>query len=150
MKNEFMWFVFFIIVCLIFLLIHQHFQETFLENDPFVVRLKNKLLPFFPELSNIVVLKGESSFTLRKYKIHLCTEDENGMLYDDNMMTYVFLHELAHCLNKEVGHGQKFQMIFQNLLDRAEKFGLYDPNIPRVQNYCTKKKFNFKFSKLEF
>jgi hypothetical protein len=123
------------------LLIHQHFQESFLEKDPFVVRLKNKLLPFFPELKNVVVLKGENSFTLRKYKIHLCTEDENGMLYDDNMMTYVFLHELAHCLNKEFGHGKKFQIIFQNLLDRAESFGLYNPNIPRVQNYCPKKKF---------
>lgn len=111
--------------------------ESYLQNDPDILRLKNKLLPYFPELSSTVVLKGEKSYTLGKYKIHLCIEDENGRLYDDNMLTYVFLHELAHCLNKEIGHGDKFESIFQKLLNRAEYYKLYDPKIPRIRNYCS-------------
>jgi hypothetical protein len=126
-----------IISCLI---LYYKRVENQLKNDPVIIRLKQKLLPIFPEISNTVVLKGTKSSTFRKYKIQLCTEDKNGNLYDDNMLTYVFLHELAHCLNDEIGHGSKFHHIFQQLLNRAEKNNLYDPSIPLVSNYCNYKK----------
>ena len=111
-------------------------QTQILQNDPEILRLKNKLLPFFPEIKNTVVLKSDQSYTIEKYKIHLCIEDETGKVYDDNMLIYVFLHELAHCINGEVGHGDKFEAIFQTLLYRAEKYKLYDPKKPRIKNYC--------------
>jgi hypothetical protein len=117
--------------------LYQLSVEKYLQNDPDILRLKNKLLPFFPEISNTVVLKGEKSYTIGKYKIHLCIEDETGNLYDDNMLTYVFLHELAHCINKEIGHGYKFESIFKSLLERAEYYNLYDPKKPRIRNYCS-------------
>lgn len=140
MSKKVLWMVLILVIIIGGLWVFQYTREKFLENDPAVVRLKNKLLPVFPEILNTVVLKGDKSYTLRKYKIHLCTEDENGNLYNDNMMTYVFLHELAHCLNiNELGHGKSFYNIFENLLNRAEKFGLYDSSIPRIQNYCSKK-----------
>jgi hypothetical protein len=137
------WFIVVIIIIGIWWL-YQLSVENYLQNDPEILRLKNKLLPFFPEITNTVVLKGDKSYTLGKYKIHLCIEDENGKMYDDNMLTYVFLHELAHCINKEIGHGDKFEAIFQSLLDRAEYYNLYDPRKPRIKNYCSisKKRVN--------
>ncbi|ASZ84993.1 013L [Cherax quadricarinatus iridovirus] len=109
--------------------------ESYLENEPTIVRLKNKLIPYFPEISYIRMMKGDSSYTINKQKIYICTES-GGDTYDDNMLTYVILHELAHTLCPDIGHGSKFQIIFKSLLERAERNGLYDPSKPRVENYC--------------
>jgi predicted metal-dependent hydrolase len=111
--------------------------ETYLENEPVVTRLKNKLLPVFPELGFVKMLKGDASYTINKQKIYLCTE-ANGEVYDDNMLTYVILHELAH--TPEIGHGKQFQSIFRTLLGRAERHKLFDPLRPRVENYCKVKR----------
>jgi len=116
--------------------------ETYLENEPTVMRLKNKLTPVFPELKFVKMLKGDASYTINKQKIYLCTET-NGKVYDDNMLTYVTLHELAHTLCPEIGHGKQFQSIFQTLLGRAERHNLFDPRKPRVENYCKVKKLNY-------
>lgn len=110
--------------------------ELYLENDPDVQRLKNNLLPAFPELNNLKIMKGDSSYILNKSKIYLCTE-YNGTKYDDNMMTFVILHELAHALTHEIGHGDEFQNNFSRLLERAKIYNLFDPNKPRVEKYCT-------------
>lgn len=109
--------------------------ERFLESDPTVVRLKAILAPAFPELNGLKVMKGDASYTINKSKIYLCTEygDEK---YDDNMMTYVLLHELAHTITPSIGHGEEFQLNFHKLLARAERHRLFDPAIPRVENYC--------------
>lgn len=112
--------------------------EHFLESDPTVVRLKNRLIPAFPQLIGLKVMKGDSSYTINKSKIYLCTEFD-GVKYDDNMMTYVILHELAHTMTPEIGHGKDFQAVFFNLLKRAETAGLFDPKKPRIENYCKAK-----------
>ncbi len=110
--------------------------ENYLESDPFVTYLKNRLIPVFPQFKSIRVLKGTSSYTIDKAKIYLCTE-HNGTTYDENMLTYVLLHELAHAINVHVGHGKEFQKIFGRLLIIAESNGLYDPSKPKIENYCT-------------
>lgn len=113
-------------------------QESYLSNDDTVIRLKNKLMPVFPELGNVKLLKSDASYTINKEKIYLCTESD-GEIYDDNMLTYVILHELAHTLCPEIGHGSRFQKIFSSLLSRAQNHRLYDPSLPRVENYCKMK-----------
>lgn len=115
-------------------LIQTH-REFYLENEPTVVKIRNKLLPVFPEIKFVKMLKGTSSYTINKQKIYLCTETK-GQVYDDNMLIYVTLHELAHTMCPEIGHGKQFHSIFQSLLDRAERHGLFDPKKPRVENYC--------------
>lgn len=109
--------------------------ENYLESDPIVVHLKTKLIPVFPQFKSVKVLKGTSSYTIDKSKIYLCTE-HNGTTYDENLLTYVLLHELAHTINEQVGHGIEFQSIFGRLLIVAERNGLYDPSKPRIENYC--------------
>lgn len=109
--------------------------DQFLELDPTVVRIKNMLLPTFPELTNVSVMKGTGSYTYNKQKIYLCTE-KNNVRYEDNMLIYVLLHELAHVVTYEFGHGFEFIENFQLLLERAHRAGLYDPENPKVENYC--------------
>lgn len=121
------------------LLFAYEYVENLRENNPDVLRIRRKLEPFFPEMRNVRLLKGESSYTVDKSKIYLCTRgDKDRRLYDDNTLTYVFLHELAHSLNKEkIGHGDEFRNIFNALLYRAEKNNLYDSSRPPPANYCS-------------
>lgn len=110
--------------------------EKFLESDKTVNRIRNKLISVFPELQYVKLMKGTSSYTINKSKIYLCTEDNKGEVYDDNMLIYVVLHELAHSVCPDIGHGIVFQKIFKSFLRRGELHNLYDPNLPRVENYC--------------
>lgn len=124
------------IITLIFLIKTKDSVEDNIENDQEILRLKLKLLPYFPELSNVKIYKGKKSYILNKKNMYICTSDKNGNSYDDNMLVFVILHELAHSLNSEIGHGEKFIKIFNELLKRAESYKLYDSNFPKVENYC--------------
>jgi len=109
--------------------------EQYLENEPTILRLKNKLYPVFPELKYVKIMKGGSSYILNKKKIYLCTESK-GIVYDDNMLTYVILHELAHSMCPQLNHTKQFKEIFDVLLKRAIRHKLYDPTKPKPENYC--------------
>jgi hypothetical protein len=104
-------------------------------NDPTVMRLTRTLAPYFPQLHQVEVVRANSSYTLDKKRIFLCVE-HGGQTYDDNTMTYVLLHELAHTMTRQIGHGNEFHATFVALLARAAQYGLYDPTRPRAQNYC--------------
>lgn len=106
-----------------------------MEKDPTVLRIKSKLIGTFPELKFVKLMKGVESATINKYRVYLCT-DYDGIKYDDNMLTYVLLHELAHVTTPEIGHGVAFKLQFDSLLNRAANAGLYDPIAARPKNYC--------------
>lgn len=120
--------------CLVWYLMRNRYDQL-MELDPTVTRLKQLLMPTFPELAQIRVMKGTSSYTVNKEKIYLCTTAA-GVEYDDNMLTYVLLHELAHVLTLEFGHGAEFIENFKLLLERARQAGHYDPTLSKVENYC--------------
>lgn len=104
--------------------------------DPKIKELQNKLSPVFPEIKNLQISGSNKSFTQNKSAVYICAKDEKGNYYDDNMLIYVMLHELAHVLCDEIGHTPKYTEIFQSLLDRATEAGLYDPSVPPIDNYC--------------
>lgn len=106
-----------------------------MERDPTVSRLKQLLIPTFPEIEKVKVMKGSSSYTVDKNKVYICT-DYKDQKYDDNMLIYVILHELAHVITPEIGHGETFIDNFDRLLKRAIEAKLYDPDLPKVKNYC--------------
>ena len=54
-----------------------------------------------------------------------------------NMLIFVTLHEIAHCLCDEIGHTDRFNDIFNELLEKAIKMKIYNPSIPIIQDYCT-------------
>jgi hypothetical protein len=72
------------------------------------------------EHTSYSVNKGES--------IHMCLRQRDGpdeSLVDENVMTFVALHELSHVCTESVGHGPDFWNNFGWLLKEAEALGLY-------------------------
>lgn len=98
--------------------------------------LKQKLSIAIPEIRKVSLSGSNKSFTINKEHIFICTKDEKGQYYSDNMLVYVLLHELAHVQCDEIGHTAKFTRIFKELLDRAENAGLYNSKIEPIKNYC--------------
>lgn len=132
-----------IIVILVMYLLYRWFnpqksgKDTYVRfDDPKLDELKQRLITAFPEMRNIDLSGSNRSFTINKRHVYICTKDARGQYYHDNMLIYVLLHELAHVMCDEVGHTEKYKKIFQGLLHRAHEAGLYDPDIPPVDDYC--------------
>jgi hypothetical protein len=87
-------------------------------------------------LNEISLFKGNKSYTINKEHIYMCLKDEDNNYYDDNMLIYVLIHEIAHSICDEIGHTRKFHKIFDALLEKAQDMNIYDPNLPLVRNYC--------------
>lgn len=111
-------------------------KEWYDSLDPMIPEIHRRLVKVHEHAKKVRILRGNKSYTLNKEKIYMCLYDENNDYYHINMLTYVAVHELAHCLCDEIGHTDKFFKIFHELLDIAEAEGVYDPNIPPVDNYC--------------
>lgn len=81
-----------------------------------------------------------TSFSLDKKEIHFCVKSRDGtnLIYDDNLLLYVGLHECAHMGSPSEGHNQQFKDIFSYLLQVGRDIGVYTPvdfqNSP--VNYC--------------
>ena len=118
--------------------VSQTMSDYYAQRDPKLKQILQDLSPVHPDIKNHTSLyEGKKSYTINKQKIYLCIKDENGNYYPDNSLYFVFLHEFAHKLNKTIGHGEDWEEIFQNLLKRAVKLGLYDPTRPPSDTYCT-------------
>jgi hypothetical protein len=111
-------------------------KEDMDENEPKVMEIKRLIAPVHPAIQNMTFRKGGKSYTLNKEVIHLCIFDENGKYYDNNMLIYVALHEVAHVLCDEIGHTDKFHRIHEDLTQKAADMGIFNPSIPLVQHYC--------------
>jgi len=125
----------FVLFIILFIAILQYNKEMFRHDDK-ITELKYRVGKVFPLVNELEIYVGEKSYTINKEKIFLCLKDKNEKYYDSNMLVYVLLHELSHVLNDEVGHGEKFQRIFNEVLEKATDTGIYDPNKPLIQNYC--------------
>ena len=85
------------------------------------------------EHTSYSINKGES--------IHMCLrqrEGNNESLVDENIMTFVSLHELSHVCTESIGHGPDFWNNFGWLLKEAEAIGLYKYTDFQAHpvNYC--------------
>jgi len=108
--------------------------------DKYVLHLVEKLKYAHPDIERIApklkFFEGNKSYTINKTYVFICLKDQHGKLYHQNQLTLVILHEIAHALCDEIGHTEKFQNILDELLESAEKEGLYDSRIPHIPNYC--------------
>jgi hypothetical protein len=126
-----------ILIVVLSWVIYKQVKEYHLQDDPMLYTLKEILKPVHPIFNNIKLYKGDKSYTINKEKTFLCLYDENGDYYPINMLIYVLLHEVSHSLNsKDIGHTDEFHRIFDELLEKAAKIGVYNPSIPIIQNYC--------------
>ena len=63
-------------------------------------------------------------------------DDEN--LIDEQTLTFVAIHEAAHCMTHSVGHKQDFWKNFKFLLENAKEAGIHNPEDYKKQSkeYC--------------
>lgn len=96
------------------------------ENDESVIRMNEKFNP------NNITEAGKSnqytSYSVNKgEKLVFCIrqKDENESIVDENTLTFVSIHELAHIMTKSIGHTPEFWKNFKRLLQVAVDNGLY-------------------------
>lgn len=73
-------------------------------------------------------------------KMAFCvTKKKNGnKLIDENTLTFVAIHELAHIATKSIGHKDEFWNNFKFLLINAKELGIYNPHDykRKPKEYC--------------
>tara|TARA_A100001015_G_C14590152_1_gene556320 strand:+ start:22 stop:606 length:585 start_codon:yes stop_codon:yes gene_type:complete len=96
-------------------------------NDKAVLRMDSKFN------SNNISESGKSnqytSYSVNKgEKIVFCIrqKDENESLIDENTITFVAIHELAHVMTKSIGHTPEFWDNFKRLLNEAININVYE------------------------
>lgn len=107
-------------------------------NNPYLNSLRNRLIPVDPLFASVPVEEANSSYT-DKNVIYVCIRDENGQYYDPNTITGVLLHELAHVKTPFYDPDHKSDTFKNNELDlmrKAQRLGLWSPDIPVPCDYC--------------
>jgi hypothetical protein len=73
-------------------------------------------------------------------KLAFCTTTtkKGSTLIDENTLTFVAIHELAHIMTKSIGHKEEFWKNFKFLLQIAVKHHIYTPVDygKKTANYC--------------
>lgn len=73
-------------------------------------------------------------------KMAFCTtKQKNGTeIIDENTLTFVAIHELAHVGTKSIGHKNEFWNNFKFLLENAKEIGVYNPEDykKKPKSYC--------------
>lgn len=82
-----------------------------------------------------------TTYTLNKgEKMVFClrTRDSEDKIHDDNLMTFVAVHEMAHVMTVSEGHTDEFNKNFKFLIHEAVKIGIYKPINYRMypERYC--------------
>ena len=124
------------LICFIIYSVFFQVRENLKQNDPVLKKLVARLEPLSPIVKELEFYEDSRSYTINKEKVYLCLKNKEGEYYPDSMLLFVLIHEIAHSLCDEVGHTDKFNEIFQDLLNRATELGIYNPSIPIIQDYC--------------
>lgn len=127
-----------ILLILIGLCVH-HYTKRPIYRDPLILRIKHDVSKLDERISRLDFYSSDESYTEDKNKIFLCLKDKDGNYYDYNMLIYVAIHECSHALTDvvDVEHvTPEFRGMFEYLLQKAYKLGLYNPEKPLVNNYC--------------
>lgn len=106
------------------------------EDGEMLRAIQQRLVQVHPAAADMHFFADDKSYTINKKRIYLCLKDLEGVYYDQNMLMYVALHELAHCLCEEVGHTRRFHEVFSVLLHRAHDVGVYDRFVSPIPQYC--------------
>lgn len=72
------------------------------------------------------ICKGTSSITINKRHIRICISDKHREYYD--ILLFVCIHELAHVMTPEWGHGANFWENMGLLLATAKELNMLDPD----------------------
>lgn len=116
----------------------KHMGEKYPERDN-VKRLVNNFNP--KRIQETLPTSVHTAYSENKgEKMAFCvTKKKNGTeLIDENTITFVAIHELAHVGTKSVGHKDEFWENFKFLLENAKEIGVYTPEDykKKPQEYC--------------
>lgn len=140
------------LIILVIWAIYKQINDHYLIDDSKLKEIKNVFEDFFSQenywtspldmlndrdvMKEIKIYRGEKSYTINKERVYLCLKDEKGEYYTDNMLIFVFAHEIAHVLCDEIGHTEKFHIIFEELIAKLTDAEFYNPSIPIDKQYC--------------
>lgn len=116
----------------------KHMKNTFPARDN-VKRLVENFNP--KKINETLPTSTHTAYSENKgEKLAFCvTKKKNGTkLIDENTLTFVAIHELAHIATKSIGHKDEFWNNFKFLLEEAQKIGIYNPvdYKKKPQEYC--------------
>lgn len=126
-----------LLIILFITLIITQVIEMYASNDPVLIDLQETLIPVHPVIRTLTMYSGKKSYTINKEKIYMCMKDKKGNYYSKNTLIYVALHEIAHVICDEIGHTEKFNRIFNQLLKKAAGLKIFNPSLPIPSNYCS-------------
>jgi len=122
--------------------LRNHFLSV---HDPSYTPYQKYIDQFCKRIKGIVLYENApdgkyTSFTVNKGdEMGLCLRSrKTGELHDQNLITYVVLHELAHVACPEQNHTDLFKEIFIFMIRTAEKLGIYEVKDYQLnpQEYC--------------
>lgn len=105
----------------------KHVGNTYKEREN-VKRLTENFNP--QKISETLPTSEYTAFSENKgEKMAFClnTSRKGNKLIDENTLTFVALHELAHIMTESVGHTQEFWRNFKFLLESAVNINIYSP-----------------------
>jgi predicted metal-dependent hydrolase len=116
----------------------KHMENTYPERDNVKRLVKNfnpkKIYETLPTSEHTAYSENKGE------KMAFCvTKKKNGTkLIDENTLTFVAIHELAHIATKSIGHKDEFWNNFKFLLQEAKKINIYNPvdYKKQPQEYC--------------
>ena len=90
-------------------------------------------------------MEKDAAYVINKKNMSFCLQKTSNqvILEELNLITYVAIHELAHIMSSEIGHGSEFIDNFEFLLSYAKNIIYYDPLLKRqVPLYIQLNKLN--------
>jgi hypothetical protein len=97
-------------------------------------KFENYITDSLDKVRNVVIMETSAdknnfkttSYTINKKTVILCIRDKYmDKIHDENTLMYVLIHEMAHMLNPEIGHGENFKKIFKFLVEQSSIIGIY-------------------------
>ncbi len=79
-------------------------------------------------IKEIGKLESDAAYVINKQYMSFCLPDDiSKSLEKINLLTYVGIHELAHVMSIETGHGEEFIKNFEFLLNYSKELKYLDP-----------------------
>lgn len=108
------------------------------KNPKYAMAVQRLKLKYKPDvISEGLIDKTLTSFTINKgEQIVFCMRPRHGgSVYDDNLLMYVAMHELAHVMSITEQHTPEFKENFNFLIESAKALKLFQHN-DNSTNYC--------------
>jgi hypothetical protein len=114
------------------IILMKHLKRTY-PKDPKVINLLKRYNPDNLVENSPSDIFGDTSYSINKGSLlAMCIRSKddnekgkNPIIHDEQLVTFVMIHELAHLTIEEYNHPDPFWIAFRFLLIESEKIGIY-------------------------